>query len=85
MNPRVKSVIASEDYTLSIIFGSGETKTFNMSPYLNFGVFAELKDKNYFRQVKSFMGTIAWPHGQDICPDTLYIEGKPEARFCEKR
>ena len=76
MNPRVKSVIANEDYTLSIIFENEEIKTFNMSPYLAFGVFVELKDKNYFRQVKSFMGTIAWPHGQDICPDTLYIEGK---------
>ena len=77
MNPRVKSVIANEDYTLSITFGNGETKTFNMTPYLAFGVFGELKDKNYFRQVVPFMGTIAWPHGQDICPDTLYIEGKP--------
>jgi hypothetical protein len=21
-------------------------------------------------------GTVAWPHEQDICPDTLYLEGK---------
>ncbi|MEW6557315.1 MAG: DUF2442 domain-containing protein [Elusimicrobiota bacterium] len=76
MNPRVKSVVANDDYTLLITFKNGETKTFDMSDYLGFGVFVELKDKNYFKQVKHFMGTISWPHGQDICPDTLYIEGK---------
>ena len=21
-------------------------------------------------------GTVAWPHEQDICPDTLYVESK---------
>lgn len=76
MNPRVKSVIANEDYMLSITFENGETKIFDMSPYLDFGVFVELRDKNYFKQVKTFMGSIAWPHGQDVCPDTLYIESK---------
>ena len=76
MNPRVKSVIANKDYTLLITFENGEIKTFDMRPYLDFGVFVELKDKNYFGQVKAFMGTIAWPNGQDICPDTLYLEGK---------
>lgn len=35
-----------------------------------------IKDKKYFRQVKPFMGTITWPHGQDVCPDTLYIKSK---------
>ena len=76
MNPRVKSVVANENYTKTITFENGETKIFDMTPYLDFGVFIELKDKNYFRQVKPFMGTISWPHGQDVCPDTLYIEGK---------
>ncbi len=46
-----------------------------MKPYLDFGVFTELADENYFKQVRPFMSTIAWPHGQDICP-TLYIDGK---------
>jgi len=51
-------------------------KTFDMHSLLNFGVFKELKILSYFKKVKPFMGTIFWPHGQDICPDTLYIEGK---------
>ena len=76
MNPRVKSVTADKDYALLVTFENGETKIFDMNPYLDFGVFTELKDKNYFKQVKPFMGAVAWPHGQDVCPDTLYIEGK---------
>ncbi|WKZ18253.1 MAG: DUF2442 domain-containing protein [Candidatus Jettenia sp. CY-1] len=38
------------------------------------GVFTELKDKIYFQQVRAVHGTVVWPHEQDICPDTLYID-----------
>ncbi len=76
MNPRVIKVIPNDNYTLKIEFENGENKTYDMNPLLNFGVFKELKDLSYFKQVKPFMGTISWPHGQDICPDTLYLDGK---------
>jgi hypothetical protein len=76
MNPRVVTVIPNDDYTLNIKFENGEEKIFNIRPFLNFGVFKELKDLSYFKKVKPFMGTISWPDGQDICPDTLYLEGK---------
>ncbi|MBU4305357.1 MAG: DUF2442 domain-containing protein [Candidatus Omnitrophica bacterium] len=74
MNPRVKNVSPNNDFTLTIEFENGEKKIFNMNPYLDFGVFKKLSNLSYFRQVKPFMGTISWPNGQDICPDTLYIE-----------
>jgi hypothetical protein len=70
------SVRAKNSYILEITFENNETKTFNVRPYLDFGVFTELKDKYCFRQIKPFWGSIAWPHGQDICPDTLYMDGK---------
>jgi len=76
MNPRVKKVSANDNYTLQIFFENGEVKTFDMNPLLNFGVFKELKELSYFKQVRPAYGTISWPHGQDICPDTLYIDGK---------
>jgi len=76
MNPRVISVIANDDYTLTLTFTNGEIKVYDMNPVLDFGVFKELKDKSYFRQVFAFNGTIQWPNEQDICPDTLYLDSK---------
>ena len=76
MNPRVTKVIANDNFTLEIEFENGEKKTYDMSPFLNFGVFKELQELSYFKQVRPFMGAITWPRGQDICPDTLYLEGK---------
>ena len=76
MNPRVKKVFANDDFTLTLEFQNGEEKVFDMRPYLDFGVFKELKNPSYFKQAETFMGTVSWPHGQDVCPDTLYMEGK---------
>ncbi len=45
-----------------------------MKPYLDKGVFKELKDINIFYTVKPTLGTIAWKNGQDLCPDTLYLD-----------
>ena len=72
MYPRVKKVKPEKYYKLKITFNNNEVKVFDMNRYLNFGIFSELKDIKYFCQVKPFYGTISWPHGQDICPDTLY-------------
>ncbi|MEO6434281.1 MAG: DUF2442 domain-containing protein [Tepidisphaeraceae bacterium] len=72
--PRVKTVEAKPEYRLEITFTSGETGIYDCTPLLNFGVFRELTDEAYFRQVRAVNGTVAWPHEQDICPDTLYLE-----------
>jgi len=45
------------------------------------GVFRELQDDAYFRQVRAEGGTVVWPHEQDICPDTLYMVQKAD---CEQ-
>lgn len=74
MNPRVKAVKAKDNYKLEIIFSNGEVGIYDCNPLLNFGVFSELKDKIYFQQVRAAFGTVVWPHGQDICPDTLYLD-----------
>lgn len=36
----------------------------------------ELQNVDYFKQVKVLDGTVSWPHGQDICPDTLFEDRK---------
>lgn len=74
MNPRVKSVIASPDYKLHIEFTNGEHGIYDCSHLLELGVFRELKDRNYFKKARVSDGTVVWPHEQDICPDTLYLD-----------
>ena len=74
MNPRVKKVSASNDYKLHIVFTNGENGVYDCSSLLGFGVFKELRNTSYFTQVKVVDGTVAWPHEQDICPDTIYLD-----------
>ena len=74
MNPRVSLVTPTEDYKLHLVFSNGEEGIYDCRDLLNFGVFKELQDRNYFKQVKVLHGTVAWPHNQDICPDTLYLD-----------
>ena len=74
MNPRVKHVLAQEDYTLHIWFCNGEEGVLDMNPYLNKGIFQALKDKKMFNSVKPFIGTIQWDNLADLCPDTVYLD-----------
>jgi hypothetical protein len=76
MNPRVKSVKPLADYQLKINFTNDEVGIYDCRPLLDFGVFKELVDESYFRQVRVEGGTIVWPHEQDICPDTVYLDSK---------
>ncbi|MFB3893422.1 MAG: DUF2442 domain-containing protein [Phycisphaerae bacterium] len=83
MLPRVKSVKPMPDYQLEIVFTNGDVGLYDCRPLLDFGVFRELRDETYFRQVRVVLGAVAWPHEQDICPDTLYLDSRrvqPAAR-----
>lgn len=72
MNPRVQSVVAKADFKLELTFTNGEVGLFDRARFLDFGVFQELRAPGYFQLVRAVDGTVEWPHGQDICPDTLY-------------
>jgi len=58
MNPRVKDVKPNPDNTLTLTFQNGEVKIFDMTPYLDRGIFKELQDKSLFNSVKPFLGSI---------------------------
>jgi hypothetical protein len=76
MNPRIKEVYPIENYQLRLVFTNGEEKIFDIKPYLNTGVFKQLKDLEEFNSVRPFMGSILWNNDIDLCPDTLYLESK---------
>lgn len=61
-----------ENYKLHLVFENGEEKIFDVSPYLNIGKFAGLKDLSLFNTVTIRFDTIEWANHIDIDPEFLY-------------
>lgn len=77
MNPHVKSVRPLNDYELEVEFENGESRRFDVKPYLGRGIFVRLCDLAVFRAVRVIAGSIEWPGGLDLSYDTLYVGGQP--------
>jgi hypothetical protein len=73
---KVISAKANDDFTIDLQFDDGAQKQFDVKPYLNFPVFRELKNIDYFKNIRITFGTVQWQNEQDISPETLYLEGK---------
>ena len=76
MNPKVKTVTAKSAYRLEVNFENGEVKEFDVTPYLDKGIFSDLKNEKYFREVRVAFGSVEWPNEQDFSKDTLYLLGE---------
>jgi hypothetical protein len=69
---KIIAIKISGDYTLTIQFKDGESRTINFQPLIGKGVSAALLDKDYFKQVTiDNGGGIEWPNGFDFCPNYL--------------
>ncbi len=79
MSPKVVKVEALENSQLRLFFDNGETRIFDVSPYLDKGFFKELQNSHYFKQVKPFFSGVQWPHEQDFGPDNLLLENTLES------
>lgn len=72
MYPAVRNVKPLDGYKLMLRFANGEEKVFDVSPYLNIGKFAELRDLSLFRSVVVKFDSIEWANHLDIDPEFLY-------------
>jgi hypothetical protein len=70
----VKLVKPLENYCIYVELENNQKGVFDLKPYLNRGVFQELKNVNYFNQVSILFGAVTWPNEQDIAPETLLEE-----------
>ena len=75
----VKVVRPEPDYLLYVELENGQKGLFDMKPYLDHGIFRELRETAYFDQVGILFGAVTWPNGQDIAPETLLAELKQPA------
>lgn len=76
MCPDVTQAVPLPNHRLRILFANNEEKEFDVSPYLDKGIFTELQDESYFERVKVAFGAVSWPNEQDFSRDTLYLLGK---------
>jgi len=70
----VKNVQPIANYQLILTFANGEKRQFDMNPYLETGIFTELKDVSLFNTVRVSFDTIEWDNEADMDPEILYKE-----------
>lgn len=68
----VTEVHATDDHKLILIFDNSERRLFDMTPYLEVGRFAELKNIETFKRISVSFDTVAWENGLDLDPEFLY-------------
>lgn len=64
-----------DGYGAHVRFADGTTADIDLSYLLDYGgVFEPLRDAAYFARLRADTeaGTIVWPNGADIAPETLY-------------
>lgn len=69
------SVIRAEyrgGHRIHLTFNDNSEKTIDFQQWLHGPVFEPLKAPGYFRRFFLDGGTVAWPNGADIAPETLY-------------
>ncbi len=76
MYPAVKEVKPGTDYTLLLTFDNGDRRRFDMKPYLNTGIFKELKDVSKFNTVRVCFDSVEWENEADLDPEVLFKDSK---------
>jgi hypothetical protein len=77
MYPSVREVTPNEDFSLYIVFDTGEKRLLDMKPYLDFGVFKRLRDYEKFKSARVAFDTIEWDEGADLDPEFIFEKSEP--------
>jgi len=67
------------EYRIHVTFNDGVENTIDFAPWLDGPIFEPLKDRGYFQRFFLDGGTVAWPSGADVAPETLYQRAKSSA------
>ena len=71
---RVTAVEVLGGYRLGLAFDDGTRRVVDVADELSGPIFEPPRNPNLFRQVRidPDLGTIVWPNGADIAPETLH-------------
>jgi len=65
-----------DGHTIHLEFNDGVEGDVDFSQWLEGPVFEPLKDVGYFQRFFLKGGTVSWPNGADIAPETLHESAK---------
>jgi hypothetical protein len=60
------------DFRLRVVFNDGTENTIDFAQWLDGPMFEALKVPEFFARYSLDGGTVVWPNGADIAPETLY-------------
>lgn len=61
-----------DGFRIYVTFSDDVQGTVDLQSWLEGPIFEPLKDRSYFQRFFIDGGTVAWPNGADIAPETLY-------------
>ena len=70
--PQVTKARYVSGYRIELVFNTGHRKTVDFSRWINGPVFEPLRNRSEFRKFFVAGGTVCWPNGADIAPETLF-------------
>ena len=70
--PQVTEARYVSGYRIELVFNTGLRKTVDFSRWLDGQVFEPLRNRSEFRKFFVAGGTVCWPNGADIAPETLF-------------
>jgi Protein of unknown function (DUF2442) len=81
LTPDVTSVAVVDHGVLRLTFADGVSAEFDVLDRIRGPVFAEARTLSGFAQVAvdPETGTVVWPGGADLAPDTLYVRARTGA------
>lgn len=82
--PEINRAKRVKGFIVAMRFNDGTEKHIDISQWFKGPVFKALKDPKFFAQFFVEGGTLAWPNGVDIAPETLYDAVDVRTRVREK-
>jgi hypothetical protein len=77
--PAVVRAEYRDAYRIHLAFNDGVENVVDFEQWLVGPVFEPLRDQDYFRRFFLEGGTVTWPNGADVAPETLHESAKTTA------